>query len=116
MFTLLPTVGHPGPPWGPLLQFGATCRDIWGKFGGILKASKASEASEASKASKASEASEASADSDYEEYGDDEILNFPNKNYDDFKTIEDMIMTKVGVKRYCCKRHLIGNINILEKL
>ena len=25
-------------------------------------------------------------------------------------------MEKVGIKRYCCKRHFLGQMNILEKL
>ena len=32
------------------------------------------------------------------------------------KPIESMIMKQVGVTRYCCKRHLIGHVDILNIL
>ena len=34
----------------------------------------------------------------------------------EFKTIEARIFQELGIKRYCCKRHFIGHVDILEKL
>jgi len=32
------------------------------------------------------------------------------------KPIEGLIMKQLGLKRYCCKRHLICHVDILDKL
>ena len=32
------------------------------------------------------------------------------------KPIEVQIMRQLGIKRYCCNRHLIGHVDILDKL
>ena len=40
------------------------------------------------------------------------IMYFKKKNTD----IYTKEMIKVGIKRYCCKRHFLGQLNILEKL
>ena len=34
----------------------------------------------------------------------------------DFKTAENHAMESVGIKRYCCKRMILGHIDIIEKL
>lgn len=30
--------------------------------------------------------------------------------------VEALILKQIGLKRYCCKRHLIGHVDILDKL
>lgn len=33
-----------------------------------------------------------------------------------FQTAENFAMEAVGIKRYCCKRMILGHIDIIEKL
>tara|TARA_B100000795_G_scaffold264168_1_gene244316 strand:- start:424 stop:669 length:246 start_codon:yes stop_codon:yes gene_type:complete len=46
---------------------------------------------------------------------DNTKLNYDNIN-NNFKTAENFAMESVGIKRYCCKRMVLGHIDIIEKL
>lgn len=47
-------------------------------------------------------------------------LNKKNKNeITDFSNINknnDKIMEKLGIKRYCCKRHILGQVDLFKYL
>ena len=34
-------------------------------------------------------------------------------NESEIKPIEALILDKVGLKRYCCRRHFVGHVNLL---